>query len=168
MEGKTRDNPSKTVTSRHTHIKELGAQALGDAYFKVKRTLGRITCFVLTAIFLPGHVWHAATTRHPTRVCTEQTQSPALGLRGKEALRHRRRDHPDHRPCSRRARARRRRYFDLTPSSLCASLSIERSAISLSGISRSTLAVFFASSTISRRPASGGAPSSLKTRTALS
>jgi hypothetical protein len=59
-------------------------------------------------------------------------------------------------------------YFGLFPNSFCASLRIERSAISLSEISRSTLAVFFASSTISRRPASGSAPSSLKTRAALS
>jgi hypothetical protein len=59
-------------------------------------------------------------------------------------------------------------YFGLIPSSFCASFRIDRSAISLSGISRSTLAVFFASSMISRSPASGGAPSSLKTRTALS
>src|SRR5262245_23476570 len=48
-------------------------------------------------------------------------------------------------------------YFGLIPNSFCASLTIDKSAISLRGISRSILAVFFASSTINRRPASGSA-----------
>ena len=59
-------------------------------------------------------------------------------------------------------------YLPLIPSSFCASLRIERSATSLRETSRSTLAVFFASSMISRSPASGTEPSSLKTRTAPS
>ena len=59
-------------------------------------------------------------------------------------------------------------YLALIPSSFCASLKIERSATFVNGISRSTLAVFLASSIIKRNPASGSEPSSLKLRTALS
>src|SRR5262249_49606357 len=72
--------------------------------------------------------------------------------------------------CSVRTRSKvgGRGYFGLIPNSFCASLRIDKSAISLRGISRSIFAVFFASSTISRRPASGSAPSSLNTLMALS
>src|SRR5262250_1871355 len=48
------------------------------------------------------------------------------------------------------------------PSSLCTSLRIERSAISLREISRSTLPTRLASSTTTRSPLSGRLPSSLK------
>jgi len=66
------------------------------------------------------------------------------------------------------AHSQRGAYFGLIPISFCASLKIERSAMLARGISRSIFAVFFASSTIKRNPASGREPSSLKLRTALS